>query len=78
MKKKSYRTKNGHIKESAIREAQEIIQAAINDAKLFTVVFRPEGMIAYRSIYIQLEGDSLADIYINRLHELDGTPPPPF
>lgn len=74
----TYRTKDGNIKESAIREAQEVIEAVIAELDVPSIEFYRDGNHCYIS-----DGDvygfrSLVNLYVQRLHKLNGTQAPLF
>lgn len=69
------------LTEGKIKEAQEIIEAVMEECKFAILEFG--GFAKTCSGYTgELDGmqqnDDLATLYINRLHELAGTQAPPF
>lgn len=73
------------ITESKIREAQAVIEAVMVACDFDALELE---CYAHPEPYTMISGNeklggvrsnpSLADLYINRLHELAGTEPPPF
>lgn len=84
---KPYRTKDGHIKESAIKEAQAVIEAVMAKTGAYCILMyapsehETQGIIelgGFRPNDDFNVGHNLDELYINRLHEMAGTTPPPF
>lgn len=76
---KPYQTKDGHIKESAIKQAQEIIEAVMKECDFSNITFiKALGVAVEPYGKNKIWADFLSDLYINRLHELSGTEPPQF
>jgi len=74
MTKKSWQTEDGHIKESAIKEAQAVIEAVMAECNFWSINIQDDGDARCYPIGTvgRFRGKSLAELYVNRLHEIDG------
>ena len=67
------------LTEEKIKQAQEIVEAVMSECDLMGINFSAAyGVMLVTKRWSDIEGDDLATLYINRLHELAGTTPPPF
>lgn len=71
------------LTEGKIKEAQEVVKAVMDECKITSIHVRDSREIRERFVLWLTDGDitygdDLATLYINRLHELNGTQAPPF
>lgn len=68
------------LTEGKIKEAQEIIEAVMVECGFYSANIFSDGTAAccINDSWHYAAGKSLADVYINRLHELNGTQAPLF
>ena len=67
------------LTEAKIKEAQAVIEAVMEECNFWSIDFSDTPWVScYPNKACSIHGDDLAELYVNRLHELAGTTPPPF